>query len=42
MSFSLPTEVSKHLFNDGVCDYMSGKTELAKQLLLLTWTWAIL
>lgn len=27
MSFSLPTEVSKHLFNDGVCDYMSGKTE---------------
>lgn len=27
MSFSLPTEVAKHLFNDGVCDYMSGKTE---------------
>lgn len=27
MSFSLPIEVSKHLFNDGVCDYMSGKTE---------------
>ncbi len=27
MSFSLPTEVSKHLFNDGVCDYMSDKTE---------------
>ena len=27
MSFSLPTEVAEHLFNDGVCDYMSGKTE---------------
>ena len=27
MSFSLPTEVSKHLFNDGVCDYMSEKTK---------------
>jgi len=27
MSFNLPPEVAKHLFNDGVCDYMSGKTE---------------
>ena len=27
MSFSLPTEVAKHLFNDGVCDYMSEKTK---------------
>jgi hypothetical protein len=26
MSFNLPSEVAKHLFNDGVCDYMSGKS----------------
>jgi hypothetical protein len=24
MSFNLPPEVAEHLFNDGVCDYMSG------------------
>jgi hypothetical protein len=26
MSFNLPSEVAEHLFNDGVCDYMSGKS----------------
>lgn len=27
MSYGLPSEVSKHLFNDGVNDFMSGKSE---------------
>ena len=27
MSFNLPPEVAEHLFNDGVCDYMSGKSQ---------------
>lgn len=27
MSYGLPKSISEHLFNDGVGDYMSGKTE---------------
>jgi len=27
LSYGLPEKISKHLFNDGVCDYMSGKSE---------------
>lgn len=27
MSYGLPKKISEHLFNDGVGDYMSGKTE---------------
>jgi hypothetical protein len=27
MSYGLPKKISEHLFNDGVNDYMSGKTE---------------
>ena len=27
MSYNLPIDVSEHLFNDGVYDYMSGNTE---------------
>lgn len=27
LSYGLPTKISQHLFNDGINDYMSGKTE---------------
>lgn len=27
LSYGLPTKISQHLFNDGISDYMSGKTE---------------
>jgi hypothetical protein len=27
MSYGLPTKISEHLFNDGIGDYMSGKTQ---------------